>query len=207
MLICLALAADPAPLEAQIQLTAGLGDAELKVDEAQEFSLKLVVPEDFALPKGRRMKHSPILQIEVPESVALEGKHLKSYREQARNEFLEAPFERLIQAGTTKVGFRLKSKPKADDAIGIIVTAFFRSKSTDKEFFLRRRLSLPLTPGAVAVPAKASNSSRSGTSKSLKIGDRVSDFTLPKIDGSGELKLSDYVGKKKLIITTYRASW
>ncbi len=195
------------PAESTVGVSARWASDPTTVGEAYEFVLELDVPDDLSVPVGRRMKHSPILQLDVPPSVELEGKHLSNYRELARNEFLEAPFERLVERGATTVKLTLKESPKPEDAIGLIVTAFFKSKASGAEFFYRRRLSLPLKAGATAVAADAKNSFWGVDAKQLKIGDKAPLFDLPLADGSGTLALSDYVGKKKIIITTYRASW
>ncbi len=146
---------------------------------------------------------APILQIDVPKSVRLSGKVLRSYRQQAENEFLQAPFERLIEEPTTRIGFRMTKTPARTDRVFLNLLAYVRG--TDGEFFIRRRLELALEAGAEGKPVSAAASSWGGDDM-LQIGDEAPDFTLPKADGS-KVTLSDFRGKKSVIVTTYRAFW
>ena len=64
---------------------------------------------------------------------------------------------------------------------------------------------LPLEPGATATEGSA-NESDWGKGDFLKIGDKAEPFELPRADGS-TLSLGEYLGKKNVIVTTYRAFW
>lgn len=45
----------------------------------------------------------------------------------------------------------------------------------------------------------------SDITKTLKVGDRAPDFTLPSRDG--KISLSDYKGKKNVVLVTYPLAW
>jgi hypothetical protein len=205
--ILLGLVACAAPSADSIKTSATLASESLEVGKSYEITFQLDVPDDLSVPVGKKMKHSPILQLKVPSSVRLEGKHLSTYAETRGNEFLEAPFERLIEFGTSTVKFKLGELPKAGDSIGIVVTAFFESEKKGNAFFFRRRLQLPVKAGAKAVLGESDDSSWGVDDKVLSVGQKAPLFELPLADGSGDLPLSKYVGKKNIIITTYRAFW
>ena len=76
--------------------------------------------------------------------------------------------------------------------------------SEDHHYF-RRRLELPIKSGATSVEVDESNT-HWGTHDTLVVGDDADDFTLPQYGGT-EISLSDYIGKKNVIVTTYRAHW
>ena len=54
-----------------------------------------------------------IVQLDVPGSITLEGRVVESLRDLSRNEFLQEPWERMVQAGTTSIGFTLDEAPAA----------------------------------------------------------------------------------------------
>ena len=69
-----------------------------------------------------------------------------------------------------------------------------------------QRFELPLEPGVEAEEVAADESSWGVDEELLQIGDKAVDFELPRADGT-TVKLSDYLGKKNIIVTTYRAFW
>ncbi len=149
---------------------------------------------------------SPILQIQVPPSVELTGKVLSTYKELASNEFLQQPFERMVKPRKNKIRFKLIKQPAANERIFLNLVAYVNpDRKDDENYFIRRRLSIALTPGAVAevVSPDVSDWSVEG---SLQIGDEAALFELPKADGS-KVALKDYLGKKNVVVTTYRAFW
>jgi hypothetical protein len=147
----------------------------------------------------------PILQIDVPASVELEGKSLTEYRELSRNEFLQSPFERLLDGPRQTIPFKLASAPGADERISLNVLAYVTDKPGEDAWFARRRLELPLKAGAVATPA-ATEKSDWGREKLLQIGDKAEPFELPRADGSS-VSLAEHLGKKNIVVVTYRAFW
>lgn len=146
---------------------------------------------------------APLLQIQVPRSVRLSGKHLTKYRELSRNEFLQAPFERMIEASPLEVGFKLLRKPRPDDVIHLNVLAYV-SDGEDVRF-VRRRVAVKLEAGAVAEAVDATRSDW-GTGDLLQIGSKAAGFELPRADGS-TVSLGQFLGKKNVVVTTYRAFW
>jgi len=152
---------------------------------------------------------NPILQIQVPDSAKLSGKVLDSYKALSRNEFLMEPFERLIAPGSTKIPFKvrksIKKSAKTSDSFGLSVIAYLKSPDDGKSYLVRRRIELPVTPTAIAVAGDAANSTW-GVQDTLHIGDKADDFSLPHADGS-TVTLSQFLGEKNVIVTTYRAHW
>lgn len=64
---------------------------------------------------------APLLQIDAPPAVKLSGKHLTSFKELSRNEFLQAPFERLLKAKEERVQFTLIRPPGQGEQISLNV--------------------------------------------------------------------------------------
>lgn len=147
---------------------------------------------------------NPILQIKVPPSVALEEPVLRSDRELQQNEFLHAPYERLITKTKTRIPCRLKREPGPDEHFSLNFLAYVGRKDGPATF-VRRRLELPVKARAKAAAVDASPSDW-GEVDFLGIGDRADDFDLPRADGS-RVKLSDHIGKHNVVVTMYRAFW
>ena len=148
---------------------------------------------------------APLLQIETPDSVQLTGKHLTTYKELSRNEFLQKPYERLLEEPTSRFAFKLLKKPQPKDAINLNVIAYVADSSKKNMRFVRKRLSLPIAVGATATSVEPTNSTW-GKEDLVQIGSQAPDFTLPTLTG-GNATLSQYRGKKNVIVTTYRAFW
>jgi hypothetical protein len=146
----------------------------------------------------------PLLQIDVPGCAQLEGEVIDDYRRLSKNEFLMAPYERRLEALPAKIPFLLKAAPGEDDVFVLNVIAYLHSDKHG-DHFLRRRLELPVAPKAVAKEVEADKSSWE-VSGMLNIGDRADRFTIKRADGS-KIKLGDYLRKKNVIVTTYRAFW
>jgi hypothetical protein len=151
------------------------------------------------------------VQLDVPSSVSLVGKVLETRQELARNEFLVAPFERLVETGATEIAFTIDRVPPPDATIGVNVVAYVRGPAAvdggkGEARFVRQRFSLPVRAGAVAVPADASRSTWGGERGGLQIGDHADPFSLPRADGS-EVTLQELLDRSNAIVTTYRAHW
>lgn len=74
---------------------------------------------------------APLLQIDAPPAVKLSGKTLSSYQELSRNEFLQAPFEHLLQIGDVAADFSLSKAFDPPPSLGqylgqknIVVTTY-----------------------------------------------------------------------------------
>jgi len=187
-----------------INVSATLDAKSFVVGQAYEIQLTVSVAEGWSASAAGIPK--PILQIDVPKSVQLSGKVLSDHRELSRNEFLRAPYERLIEVGSSVVEFTLTSEPSADDRIGLNIIAYVRQGEDEDAFFVRKRLELPVEPGATAQSGDSSTSTWGGEGSGLQIGDRAKPFALPRADGS-TVTLDDYLGKTNIILTTYRAHW
>lgn len=193
-----------APLpEDAISVSVRIEAEELKVGEEYEAVLTFEFKDGWS-GAGAGIS-APILQIEVPKGIELTGRVLTEYADLAKNEFLQAPFERLLKESPAKIGFKVVKPPSEDTAFGLSLLAYAGSSSGDDAWFLRRRLTLPVAPGATATPV-AAESSDWGVEKVLQIGDRATPFTLPRADGS-KVSLGKLRGKKNVIVTTYRAHW
>jgi len=187
----------------RVSISARLDAPELAVGGTYE----LVIELSFAGTESakRAGMPAPMLQINVPEAVELTGKRLNGYKELAAHEFLQEPFERLIEDGSARVAFTLKEEPTADDTIGLIVTGYVDG-GAEGPWFLRRRLELPVAGGAVARQGDDADSSWGPDDSLIQIGQQAPVFTLPKPDG-GLVSLDQYLGERNIIVTTFRAHW
>lgn len=151
---------------------------------------------------------NPLLQIDVPESARLSGRVIDSFQALSRNDFLMEPYERLVDKPVIVIPFKptrhITKAGDGDESFGLNILAYLKSPDGETHF-VRRRLELPLAPKAVAESGDA-NKSNWGVEDTLDIGEKADDFTLPRADGS-TVSLSDYIGKKNVIVTTYRAHW
>lgn len=147
---------------------------------------------------------APILQIRAPACVKLEGEVLHGQRDLSRNEYLFAPYERLIKNNEAHVEFTLVNAPSADDHFALNVVAYVGTDDEEQRF-IRKRIVVPIAANASGSEV-AVTSSVWGDHGTLEIGDKAVAFSLPRADGS-TLDLSSYLGKKNVIVTTYRAFW
>ena len=184
-----------------VRVSAYLDASELSVGSKYEIIVELEMADGV---KSSNARIAPMLQIDVPEGVELEGRVVETYEELAGNEFLNEPFERMLGEFPAHVGFQLTEAPEKGRTIGLNVIGYFVDAS-GQHSFLRQRLELPLVAGAEAKTGEeASTWGRNDTL--LQIGQKASEFELPREDGS-PVALSDYVGDKNIIVTTYRAFW
>ena len=171
-----------------------------------ETGKEISVPMEFMITQGFSVSEAglpgAVLQIDVPEGVELVGKVL-SDRESARNQFLRAPYERLLKSGTNELKFKLTATPADDAAIHLNVLGY--ASKDDERMFVRQRYALPLKSGASLKKVDVSPSNW-GDDTSLQLGDTVPNYEIPQADGT-VIKLADYVGKSNIILTTYRAFW
>ena len=199
--MCLAMQDSP---QNMIDISATLDAKSLVVGQEYEIQLTVSLAEGWSASAAGIPK--PILEIDVPKSVQLSGKVLSEYRELSRNEFLQAPYERMIEVGSNVVQFTLTSEPNDGDRISLNIIAYLRHGEDENAFFVRKRLELPLKPGAAAQPGDSSNSNWGDDGSGLQIGEHAKPFALPRADGS-TVTLDDYLGKTNIILTTYRAHW
>jgi len=198
-----ALAALTRPLDGE-EVFAYLDADELKVGGTYEFVVAVTLPDGFDASKAG--SPAPFLQLDVPEGIALTERALITYKELADNEFLQMPFERLMEESEVAIPFKITAELAPGAAIGINVLAYVAGKKKGENSFFRRRLELPLYPGAEAVLGNDANSKWGNDKKLLQIGMRAAPFRLP--NANGELVSSEaFLGKHNLIVTTYRAHW
>lgn len=199
MTVLLAVAQPP---EDAVGVSARLDASELTVGKDYEITLDINLKDGWSISTAGI--GGAILQIDVPRSIRLSGKVLKSRKELAENEYLAAPYERLLVEFPAHIAFTLKKEPKESDRIALNVLAY-ASTGSDEVYFVRKRLELALSPGATAVEVDASTSDW-GRGDGLQIGDRAKKFKLPQANG-GKVKLKKLLGKSNIIVTTYRAHW
>ena len=190
--------------EEAVRVSAYLDADELEVGEEYSIQLELTLPASMDATKAGAP--APFLQLDIPPSVKLVGKELTAYRELASNEFLHEPYERLLKEKSVEILFELIAEPKAGEQIGLNVLGYVRTDDETDDFFFRRRLELPLVALADAVPAKIAKSDWGTDDKLLQIGQKAEAFSLPLADGT-KFDLASVLGKKKVIVTTYRAHW
>jgi len=148
---------------------------------------------------------APLLQINAPPSAKLLGKVLTSMTELRENEFVYSPYEKLLKESRTRLPFTLEKYPDEAEHFGLTVLGYVSKKGDKKGYFFRKRLELPLTSQAVAKEVEATDSSW-GKLDVLQIGDKADDFELTSLEGK-KVSLSQYLGKKNVIVSTYRAFW
>jgi hypothetical protein len=200
--LTLAAAIAAGPADASLTVSASMPDATLQSGGEHELVVNLTLGEgwsvkDAGIPKA-------FLQIDTPPSVEL--KVVEEQRKEARREFVGVPFEQLIGPGTSRIGFKLTGTPGADETIGLNIIAYVKRDGDDEAYFVRRRLELPMQGGAEARPGDIRNSDWGGEEAGLQIGDKADGFSLPRADGT-TVSLSDYRGRKHVLVTTYRAFW
>jgi hypothetical protein len=176
-----------------------------KLSPGREYAIVVSVSLPGGIGADKAGVPAPLLQLDVPDSIELSGKHIITYNQLARNDFLQMPYEQLLDSPTKSIGFKLLKKPGAGDTINLNVIAYVSDSSGSNMRFVRKRLSLPIKPGAIATPVDAA-SSQWGTEDLLQIGMEAPDFRLPKLT-RGDATLSQFRGKKNVLITTYRAHW
>ncbi len=187
-----------------VEISAFVDADELAVGEEYEFLLTVAFPE--AVTASKAGAPAPFLQIDVPPSVKLTGRYVETYRDLARNEFLQEPYERLLADEETAIPFELVAAPAADERIAFSVIAYVSAENEEDAYFLRRRFELPVKGLADAVEVASTTSSWGTDEALLQIGDKAAPFTLPLADGT-KLDLAEHLGKKNVIVTTYRAHW
>ena len=197
-----ALLIGSAPPAEAMQVSARIDAQSLEVGE----DYALVVRTSFA--QGLSASNAgiplPLVQIQVPPSVRLVGKELTTRKELSKNEFLHAPYERVMRGHEDRIKFTVMSAPKSDESFALNVLGYVSDESAGDAWFIRQRLTVPLSPGGESREVDAAES-KWGVDQTLKIGDTAADFSLPQADGK-TVSLKDYRGKY-VVVTTYRAHW
>jgi len=194
---------DPAPGD-EVPVYAFIAADSLEV--GGEYELEIFVDLPAAANASESGAPAPFLQIDVPPSIQLGGRYLKTYKELSENEFLQEPYERLLKENPARIPFKVVAEPGEDERIALNILGYVKPGGGERDFFMRRRFELPVEAGVDAEEVAAENSGWGVDEKLLKIGDQAVDFALPRADGT-KVKLSDHLGKSNVIVTTYRAFW
>lgn len=187
-----------------LSVSAELAADELRVGRTYEIVLRVAIADGWSASKAG--VPAPLLQIDVPPSVKLSGRVLTRHKELSKNEFLQAPFERLLKEREERIEFKLTQDPGPDEQIGLNITTYVAQDPTKDSFFVRRRIVVPIAARAKGVESVPTDSSWGMDRELLQIGDSASDFSLPKAFDP-PIGLSNYLGQKNVIVMTYRAHW
>lgn len=202
MCTTIALPSHAAPDDA-LQVTAALPTSPMTVGSTYQLEVTIEPGTNYSTADAGIPK--PILQIDVPECIELVGRVLTE-RELSRNEFLHAPYARMIDDGATLIGFTLKSEPSEDDHLAVNVLAYVQNSTDEQSYFVRRRVELSIEPGAKGISETMATSSQWGVGTRLQIGDTIEPLTLPRADGT-EVSVNDALGDGPAVLITYRAFW
>ncbi len=202
-LACLTVTSAP-PMDAPLRLSAQMP---ARIAPGEPVEIRIEVAPGEGVDASAAGLPRPILQVQVPEGVHLAGREL-SDAEQARNDFLYAPYESMIKVGEHTLSLTIDDTLAPDAMLAINLIAYVRRRGDDSARFVRRRVNLPLQPGAKASSDEPATNSRWGPPgfETLAIGDRVPDLELPRADGS-IVRLRDLLAAGDVIGTTYRAFW
>ncbi len=148
---------------------------------------------------------APLLQIHAPPNVKLLGKVLTSMTDLKNNEYIHSPYEKLLKESRTRLSFVIEQWPNMAEEFGLTVLGYVNRKGDNTGYFFRKRLALPLKPDARAREVAATDSTW-GTLDVLNIGDKADDFKITSFQDRS-VTLSHYLGKKNVIVSTYRAYW
>jgi len=201
----------PGPL---VRVTASLTAPTLVVGQQYEVVVRLEVGDGWSASQAGIP--SAILQIDAPASIDLVGKKLTTYDQLKRNEFLEEPWERLMEGSEERVRFTLREEPAEGETIGLNVVAYLANTQPREDdaaaepgpelVFARRRVDLPIAAGAKGETSTASRRSNWGVNGTLQVGEPAEAFELPRADGT-LVSLSGRLGKAPLIVSMQRAFW
>jgi hypothetical protein len=151
---------------------------------------------------GEQIK-TPIVQVAVPKGAKLKGDVLSGRRALSRNEFMRAPYEVVLKESPTRIEFEVVSTPADGAKFELNILAYASGSAGHR--FVRHRLAVPFGPGAKSTATESTRSTW-GDDTTLQLGDPAAAFSLSSSDGS-TVNLADYLGKKNIIVTTYRAHW
>ncbi len=187
-----------------LSVSATLEAHELSVGSNYEIVLKVEIKEGWSAAAAG--VPAPLVQIDVPPSVELAGKVLTAKKELSKNEFLQAPYERLVKNPEERIGFTIVKAPGDKEQIVLNIMAYVTQDPTVDSFFIRRRFTLDVKPRAQAVGVAAGKSDWGIDKHLLQIGDPAEDFSLPKAFDP-PIGLGNYLGQKNIVVMTYRAHW
>lgn len=140
-----------------------------------------------------------LLQMDVPASIELTPAKVQ------KGEHIQAPYEVTVEDGRRQVEFRVKSPVGPDDTVLINLVGYVASTAKDQAWLVRRRGRVAIRPGAKLILERA-NRNDWHDDTNLTIGDRAVPFKLPDKDGK-IYDLEEHLGRKNIILITYRAFW
>ncbi|MCA9254894.1 MAG: hypothetical protein KDA33_04625 [Phycisphaerales bacterium] len=146
-----------------------------------------------------------VIQVDAPACARVVGERARDAKALSKSGFLRLPEERMADGAETAFEFRLNSAPGADDSFGINVLAYVSPPDGADAWFVRQRIAIPLRKDARSTPANAVTSRWSGDD-GLQLGEKPELMKLPRADGS-LVDLGEHLGRKNIVITTYRAFW
>lgn len=192
-----------APPEDVVKMDMRIDSAERKVGE----SMRLFVSVDLKVGWSGNAGKVPsfILQVDAPGCVDMLGPRLDSIKKLSRNGFLRPPEEKMMEGRETSFEFRLTKAPAASDRFAVNLIGYVTDADNSDVWYIRRRMSLAFDKTATAKAVDAAPSSW-GVGNELELGDKAVAFVLPQADGT-LVDLKQYLGKKNIIVTTYRAFW
>jgi len=200
MAICVALTGT-APPEDVIKMDMRIDSAERKVGESMRLFVTVDLKEGWTGSAGKVPNF--ILQVDAPACVEMKGPRLEGVRNLSRNGFLRPPEEKMMEGRETSFEFKLTKAPGADDRFAVNLIGYATDAEQTDVWYVRRRMAL--AKGATATRIDESPS-KWGIGNELELGDKAVPFKLPQADGTN-VDLSQYLGKKNIIVSTYRAFW
>ncbi|HPF38013.1 MAG TPA: hypothetical protein P5081_22900 [Phycisphaerae bacterium] len=146
-----------------------------------------------------------VIQLDAPACARVVGDRANDAKALSKAGFLRLPEERMADGAETVFEFTLSAAPGADDSFAVNVLAYASPPGGADAWFIRQRISIPLRDDTRSVSANAAMSRWSGDD-GLQLGDKPKLMKLPRADGS-LVDLAEHLGKKNIVITTYRAFW
>lgn len=146
-----------------------------------------------------------IVQVDVPKSAVMIGERASTKKELSKAGFIRHPEERFADGNKTTFEFKLMSPPDANDRFAVNILAYVSPPDGSDAWFVRRRIALPVADGAKSVNVAATRSDW-GVGDELQLGDKAPLLKLPRADGT-LIDLGQHLGKRNILITTYRAFW
>ncbi|MCB9858744.1 MAG: hypothetical protein H6818_23950 [Phycisphaerales bacterium] len=196
--LCLA-SAPPADV---IRSSARL-DGPLKVGATTRLVVEIDMKDGWSINKAGIP--NAIIQIDAPTCVTMIGERAKDKTELSRTGFMKHPEERMADGRTTAFEFELRAPPAQDDQFEVNVLAYVSPPDKSDAWYVRQRLAISLKDGAQSSSIDAKTSDW-GVGDELQLGDQLPRLKLPKADGT-LVDLAAQLGKKNIVITTYRAYW
>jgi len=192
-----------APPEDVVKMDMRFDSTDCKVGETMRLFVTVDLKEGWTGSAGKVPNF--ILQVDAPACVEMQGPRVKGVRSLSRIGFLRPPEEKMMEGRETSFEFKLTKSPGADERFAVNLIGYATDAEQTDVWYVRRRMALPLAKGAKAARIDESPS-KWGIGNELELGDKAVPFKLPQADGTN-VDLSQYLGKKNIIVSTYRAFW